>query len=118
MAPDGHLNGSQASLTNYVAYSDPERPAQSRIGSLDLDKSRIQPLAFASGTPLSDLYQVIEVGETNIRPSGNIIPLSEVKLLPPINGRDILAVGKNYSEHAKGIEPTIVILSGTVLIVG
>jgi 2-keto-4-pentenoate hydratase/2-oxohepta-3-ene-1,7-dioic acid hydratase in catechol pathway len=57
-------------------------------------------LSFASGTPLTSLYQVIEIGEANIKPSGEIIQLSSVQLQAPIRGRDVLAVGKNYVEHA------------------
>jgi len=99
----GKSDGLQPNLTNYVAYKDPRAFGKSRIGSLDLEKYVIQPLAFASGLPLSNLYQVIEIGESQIKASGDTIPLSEVELLAPIYGRDILAVGKNYSEHAKGI---------------
>ncbi len=60
----------------------------------------IQPLSFLSGTPLINLYQVIEIGESQIKQAGEVIRLSSVELLPPISGRDILAVGKNYYEHA------------------
>ena len=73
-----------------------------RVGHLDLDTEQIQPLSFVSGTRLSNLYEVIEAGENNITASQeNSISLSDVKLLPPISERDILAVGKNYVEHAK-----------------
>ncbi|OJJ41926.1 hypothetical protein ASPWEDRAFT_147982 [Aspergillus wentii DTO 134E9] len=68
-----------------------------RIGHLQ--DGSIQPLAFSSGTPLDNLYQVIQAKDSII-PSGDAIPLSSVTLLPPISGRDILAVGKNYTEHA------------------
>lgn len=89
-------------LTNYAAYIDPITKA-SRIGHLDLATSTITPLSFRSGTSVTDLYQVIAAGEANIAtyPGQDIRPLSSVKLLPPISGRDILAVGKNYSEHAR-----------------
>jgi hypothetical protein len=97
MATNGHV---KENFTNYVAYKDPKALGQPRIGHLDLEKSLIQPLSFASGTPISDLYQVIEIGESHINPSGEPIALSAVKLLPPISGRDVLAVGKNYYEHA------------------
>ena len=96
MATNGHV---KESFTNYVAYKDPKALGQPRIGHLDLKKSMIQPLSFASGTPISDLYQVIEIGESHIKLAGEPIALS-VELLPPISGRDILAVGKNYYEHA------------------
>lgn len=85
---------------NYCAYIDPS--GEHRIGHLDLNTEQIQPLSFVSGTRLSNLYEVIEAGENNITASQEInIPLSDVKLLSPISGRDILAVGKNYVEHAK-----------------
>jgi len=100
MAPNGHTNGVNGNLTNYVAYLDPKASHQSRIGHLNLETSSIQPLSFASGTPLTSLYQVIEIGEANIKPSGEIIQLSSVQLQAPICGRDVLAVGKNYFEHA------------------
>jgi 2-keto-4-pentenoate hydratase/2-oxohepta-3-ene-1,7-dioic acid hydratase in catechol pathway len=98
MAPDGQTNGASHGYTNYIAYLDPKAMNQPRIGHLDGEK--IQPLSFASGTPISNLYEVIEIGESNIKPSGEPVPLSSVQLLAPISGRDVLAVGKNYFEHA------------------
>ncbi|KAK0119360.1 hypothetical protein ONS95_010812 [Cadophora gregata] len=100
MSRNGHNNGSQAPYTNYVAYRCSNHLGQSRIGHLELENSTIQPLSFASGAPLTTLYQVIEIGDANIKPAGDVIQLSTVQLLPPISGRDILAVGKNYFEHA------------------
>lgn len=85
--------------TNYIAYRD-TRAGKSRIGHLDAQKSTIQPLSFKSGTPLSNLYEVIEIGDDQIVSSGEAIELSSVQLLPPLSGRDVLAVGKNYFEHA------------------
>jgi len=87
-------------LTNYVAYHQPERVKQRRIGHLDIEKSMIQPLSFASGSPIYNLYQVIEADESEIKPAGDPIALSSVELLPPLSGRDVLAVGKNYIQHA------------------
>lgn len=100
MTINNTTNGALGKLTNYVAYLDPavSRP---RIGHLDFDASAITPLAFKSGTPLTDLYQVITAGESGISVGGEQIPLSSVKLLPPVSGRDVLAVGKNYVEHAR-----------------
>ncbi len=100
MAPNGHANGFSHGYTNYVAYLDPKALNQSRIGHLDLNSSKIQPLSFSSGAPLTDLYQVIEIGEANIKPSGEPVQLSSVTFQAPICGRDVLAVGKNYFEHA------------------
>jgi 2-keto-4-pentenoate hydratase/2-oxohepta-3-ene-1,7-dioic acid hydratase in catechol pathway len=102
MATNGYINGSSNSYTNYVAYRDSKTHGQARIGHLNLETSEILPLAFISGAPITDLYQVIEVGESYIKPSGaEKLALSAVQLVAPISGRDILAVGKNYSEHAK-----------------
>ncbi|KAK2048776.1 hypothetical protein LZ31DRAFT_563084 [Colletotrichum somersetense] len=69
-------------LTNFAAYL--QRGGRvPRIGHFDLEKQTIQPLSFDSGTPVENLYQVTK------------------QLLPPLSGRDVLAVGKNYMEHAK-----------------
>ncbi|CAL5873156.1 uncharacterized protein PFLUO_LOCUS7425 [Penicillium psychrofluorescens] len=88
-------------LMNYAAYLDPTTK-RSRIGHLDFEASTITPLAFQSGTALTNLYEVIAAGEANTAPSSaESIPLSTAKLLPPISGRDVLAVGKNYAEHAR-----------------
>ncbi|GAB7352298.1 hypothetical protein MBLNU459_g2752t1 [Dothideomycetes sp. NU459] len=92
--------GASNGLTNYVAYEDPHSGSP-RIGHYDTAKDTIQPLAFLSGTPLSDLYQVIQVGEAGIMASGKLLQALSTRILAPINGRDILCVGKNYAEHAK-----------------
>lgn len=91
-------NGTTGSLTQYCSFLDPSTQRE-RIGHLEHD--HIQPLAYASGTPLSTLYEVIALHEADIVPSGDALPRSSIKLLAPINGRDILCVGKNYSAHAK-----------------
>jgi 2-keto-4-pentenoate hydratase/2-oxohepta-3-ene-1,7-dioic acid hydratase in catechol pathway len=93
-------------FTNYVSFQDPEteRP---RIGHYDLINETIQPLSFLSGAPVLNLYQIIEVQSSHIdKPgshvvkSGEMYLASSVNILPPITGRDILCVGKNYAEHA------------------
>jgi Amidohydrolase family len=86
------------SLTNYVSFTD--SLGRSRLGHLDMESSIITPLAMASGAPVHTLYEVIELG-MGLVPAGEALSLESVKLLPPITGRDVLAVGKNYSEHAK-----------------
>jgi hypothetical protein len=84
-------------FSNFVAYSDSfGRP---RIGHLDLDQSTITPVTMKSGCPIRNLYEVIELAN-EVVPAAEAMPLDSVQLLPPISGRDILAVGKNYSEHA------------------
>ncbi|KAI8930972.1 hypothetical protein NX059_011984 [Plenodomus lindquistii] len=90
----------KTSLTNYVAYQDAQT-GQSRVGHYDLANKVIRPLSFISGTPVDNLYQVIEVGEANITSAGYPFSVSVVKVLPPLASRDVLCVGKNYAEHAK-----------------
>jgi 2-keto-4-pentenoate hydratase/2-oxohepta-3-ene-1,7-dioic acid hydratase in catechol pathway len=87
------------SLTNYVSFSD-TRSSRPRIGHYDFDHDFIRPLSFTSGSPITDLYQVIEAGETQIVASGESLRADSVIIRPPITGRDILCVGKNYAEHA------------------
>lgn len=90
----------QSTLFNYVAYYDPQTH-KDQIGHYNLIPKTIQPLSFKSGTPVSNLYQVIEAGESNITSSGPPINSSEVCILPPLASRDVLCVGKNYFDHAK-----------------
>lgn len=92
------MNGLAEHGYRFCAFVDPSTN-NSRIGHLDGDI--IQPLAYASGTPLSNLYEVIQLDDAEIVPSNKPIPRNSVKLLAPISGRDILCVGKNYAEHAK-----------------
>jgi 2-keto-4-pentenoate hydratase/2-oxohepta-3-ene-1,7-dioic acid hydratase in catechol pathway len=87
-------------LKNYVVYQHLQS-TRTRVGHYDLSRKTIQPLSFISGTPIDNLYQVIEVGESNIISQGDRIPASSVKILPPLKERDVLCVGKNYAEHAK-----------------
>ncbi|KAI0874366.1 hypothetical protein GGS24DRAFT_348579 [Hypoxylon argillaceum] len=88
-------------LTNYIAYVNPETGFD-QIGHFDIESKVIQPLSFLSGTPVKNLYQVIEAGSPDkLVAAESPIPADSVKILPTISGRDVLAVGKNYMEHAK-----------------
>lgn len=74
---------------------------KTRVGHLDQNSGKITPLAYASGSPITNLYEVLEVGADTLKPASTPVDRSAVKILPPISGRDVLAVGKNYTEHAK-----------------
>ncbi|KAL7906615.1 hypothetical protein GGI35DRAFT_458506 [Trichoderma velutinum] len=87
-------------LTRYAAFAHLEARV-TQIGHLDLQTGTVQPLQFLSGNPVENLFQVIEAGPQQIVASGSTIPLASAKLLAPLSGRDILAVGKNYMDHAK-----------------
>jgi len=84
-------------FSNYITYMDEQ--GKQRVGHLDFDTTRVTPLVMPSGAPVSSLYQVIEL-QNKVSPVGEPIPLDEVQVLPPFSDRNILAVGKNYAEHA------------------
>lgn len=84
-------------FSNYITYQDNQGKQQ--VGHLDLDTMRVTPLVMPSGAPVSSLYQVIEL-KNEVTPMGEPIPLDGVRVLPPFSDRDVLAVGKNYAEHA------------------
>ena len=99
--PQPVMVNTEPALTNFVAYELVDGTKRTRIGHLDHSSNQITPLAFASGTPLSNIYEVLAVDSNSLVPAGDSFAKDTVKLLPPISGRDVLAVGKNYSEHAK-----------------
>lgn len=90
---------SQASskLSNYVSYLDDQQ--SHHIGHLDLGNSMVTPLAMLSGAPVRTLYQVIELNNAVV-PCGDPVPLAGLTIQAPLSDRDILAVGKNYVDHA------------------
>ena len=92
------LNGvhEDSSFYQFAAFLH-EQFQTPRIGHFDPKKNTITPLSYKSGTPLQNLYEIIEVGEQNVAASGDPIARAECRLLAPIYGRDILAVGKNYA---------------------
>jgi 2-keto-4-pentenoate hydratase/2-oxohepta-3-ene-1,7-dioic acid hydratase in catechol pathway len=90
----------QKGLTNYVAYHD-RLIRKNLIGHYNLTAKTVQPLSFTSGTPITNLYQVIEAGKSNIVSAGAPIDVNKVDILPPFALRDVLCVGKNYVDHAK-----------------
>lgn len=94
------MSSSSQHLTNYAAFTRLETGI-SQIGHLDTEAGTIQPLSLLSGFPIKDLYQVIEAGSSQIVAYGSALPLQSVKIQAPLVGRDVLAVGKNYMEHAK-----------------
>ena len=87
-----------------------------RIGLLDFDNNLITSLAYRSGAQVSSLYEVIEAGENSFVTTDDVFHLSNVKLLAPISGRDVLAVGKNYAEHAKEFNNSGLVLGGRELL--
>ena len=94
-AVNGTSNGIHSEGFNYAAFRSPE--GGSRIGTLDIESGKITPLTYRSGTHIQSLYEVIEAGPAAITTSGDALSVTDFELLPPISGRDVLAVGKNYA---------------------
>jgi 2-keto-4-pentenoate hydratase/2-oxohepta-3-ene-1,7-dioic acid hydratase in catechol pathway len=94
------MSSTKKPLTNYIRYHDP-RLRKDCVGHYDIVNETVELLSFMSGVPIDNLYQVIELGEANIVSGGDPYPIANVKILPPLAGRDVLCVGKNYAEHAK-----------------
>lgn len=87
---------------NFIAFED--QMGGCHIGHLDLRDSRIHSLTMASGSPLSNMYQVIEL-KNDVRRGEDSFSLDSVKLLPPLAGRDVLCIGNNYVDHVKECNP-------------
>ncbi|KIW87894.1 uncharacterized protein Z519_11478 [Cladophialophora bantiana CBS 173.52] len=86
-------------LHNFVTFKD-ERD-RARVGHLDLEPLVVHALAMPSGSPLSSLQEVIDLGHDAVVQTRDSFPLSSVKLLAPIAARDIMSVGNNYADHVK-----------------
>lgn len=69
-SPAAVMEPSIEKMHNFVAYSLADGTRRTRMGHFDLDKGFITPLAFKSGTPVENLYQIIEVGEDEIVAAG------------------------------------------------
>ena len=93
---DGVSNGSHGAGFKYAAFKI-RGSHTPRIGSLDLETGNVTPLTYRSGTPIHTLYEVIQSSRDDIIPSDESVPADQIELLPPIYGKDVLAVGKNYS---------------------
>lgn len=87
----------KSQYSNYITYLDNQ--GRSRVGHLDLTSKMVTPLVMLSGAPITSLYQIIEL-DNAVAAYGDSFPLSSVKVQAPIDDRDILAVGKNYVDHA------------------
>lgn len=83
---------------NYVRYMSGLYP---RMALFDFETDTVRPIAYKSGTYVTSLDEIIEAGEDAFMEEEFISPAANIRILPPISGRDILAVGKNYVDHAK-----------------
>ncbi|KAI1615973.1 putative fumarylacetoacetate hydrolase [Exophiala viscosa] len=85
---------------NFISYALKDGTKRTRVGHLRQEDDMIRELSFASGTPVERLEQILGIPLAEITSSEEVIPKSSVQILPPITGRDVLAVGKNYMDHA------------------
>ena len=91
-------------LNNFITYELDDGTRRSRMGHFDQEKGTITPLAFESGTPIHNLYQIIAVGEDHVIASGEPFPATEkVSIRSPIGDRDVIAVGMNYGDHVREV---------------
>ncbi|CAN8096260.1 unnamed protein product [Discula destructiva] len=90
----------QQALSNFISYRLGDGTGRTRVGCLK--DGTVTPTLFKSGTAVEDLYQIIEAGVDNITAGGEPFCLDDsTAVLAPLRDRDVLAIGKNYSEHAK-----------------
>jgi 2-keto-4-pentenoate hydratase/2-oxohepta-3-ene-1,7-dioic acid hydratase in catechol pathway len=73
-----------------------------RVGVVDDKAERILPLPASAGSIL-DIVERSATRKEDLRPEGEGVPLSAVRLLAPISSprRNIFCVGKNYHDHAR-----------------
>lgn len=93
---NGITNGSHETGFKYAAFKI-RGSHTPQIGSLNLETGNVTPLTYRSGTHIHTLYEVIQTSGEDIIASEESIPADQIELLPPIYGRDVLAVGKNYA---------------------
>lgn len=85
---------------NFVAFKNPN--GQSRIGHLNHEEFTVHELTMLSGSPLTHMGQVIELGEERVALGpGEPYKMSAVTILPPLVDRDVICVGNNYHQHVK-----------------
>jgi hypothetical protein len=81
-AAEAKVEEAPPKLTNFVAYSLDDGTGRTRMGHLDPSKGTITPLAFPGGTPIENLYQVLEIGEDKVQAGGDAFPLTSRHVLP------------------------------------
>ncbi|GAA5960157.1 hypothetical protein JCM8115_002530 [Rhodotorula mucilaginosa] len=87
----------------FINYKTAQFPT-GRIGLVNSDATRVTPLNYASGRPVTDLKVLIrdwDAVSASLQPGAGEIDLADVEVLAPVTGRDVLCVGKNYTEHAR-----------------
>ncbi len=79
------------------------------MGIADASGTRLQALSFPSGQPVVSVYDLVEEWDkvaSDLRPVPGV-PLEsiqDVQIQAPLTGRDVLAVGKNYKDHARWVK--------------
>lgn len=61
-------------MQNFVAYRLDDGTDRTRIGHWDQEKGTITPLSFPSGTPIENLYQVLRLGDAQVKAGGEPFP--------------------------------------------
>ncbi|ORY28180.1 putative hydrolase [Naematelia encephala] len=86
----------------FLSYRTQHHP-DGIVGLLDGTGDNVTPLLFPNRRPVSSLHVLIEKWD---EVSDKLLPgtpqekVSDVEILAPLRGRDVLCVGKNYKDHA------------------
>lgn len=90
-------------FSSYLTVDRSESSPHTAIGLVSADETKVTPLLYPNYRPVTNLRSLIEqwneVSDSLLlgRPEEDIV---KVHVLPPLPGRDILCVGKNYKAHA------------------
>ncbi|WVR04154.1 hypothetical protein IAU60_001153 [Kwoniella sp. DSM 27419] len=91
------------SSMKYVSYRSRGNP-RPIVGVLDPSSTTVTPLRFPDNSPVRSLHHLIEEWDKcweHLIPGTPVENVSDVIILAPLRGRDVICVGKNYKEHAE-----------------
>ncbi|WVF66958.1 hypothetical protein IAT40_001701 [Kwoniella sp. CBS 6097] len=91
------------SSMKYVCYRSKGNP-RPIVGVLDPSSTTVTPLRFPDNSPVRSLHHLIEEWDKvweHLIPGTPVENVSDVIILAPLRGRDVICVGKNYKDHAE-----------------
>lgn len=86
-----------------MKFATVSRNDSALVVSVDTASRTVTPLFHTDGTPVASMQEVIESDVSSIKAGQQKLSFDDVRFLAPIPvpRRNILCVGKNYTEHAK-----------------
>ncbi|OCF34080.1 hypothetical protein I317_05647 [Kwoniella heveanensis CBS 569] len=91
------------SSMKYVSYRSKGNP-RPIVGVLDPSSTTVTPLRFPDNSPVRSLHHLIEEWDKvweHLIPGTPVENVTDVVILAPLRGRDVICVGKNYKDHAE-----------------